>query len=832
VIDAVQVFANCITPQTGGTFLTEGNTSFSDGARIVVAGTQTPAPLIIDPATHTISLAPASGGAAQTGELEVDGVDVASGQLTIETQGVQDPVSGVAGAAKITGIGSVALALSGWTLEDIGVAPTAYLAPSGSGGGVIVDGRLALPSWLGPALAFGTLNPNVVGVSGQLAVQVGSSGAVSVLNGGISFQSTLLGIPQLKLSQAQISYQRAGDVWSGTAVLGTPNFIGLTVNTTIGQGKIDDLGVNFACASKNTCGSGSVASSIPNKPTIGTVLDLKDADLQMVNLQGIDYTPFTLNVGQPIHVCISSPRFKVTCPSQPPPPPAPQIDGQIIVGALDDKVIAGGGFTYLLDGAFSAEGTVGLAPLFGHTFPYPVALENNQSAEAVVNGLLKTANTGVELASAQVSFTPPSLLQATGTVFLPPLPFPIQFLEGKISIGIDPPHFTGEGSLNLVVPGYVPLIGGDRLGDVEGLISDKGAAAEASTPQYCVNLVYTEACTPSLSVLVAFNYQNAGFTVRIDGGSINEYATVAQAGASSARVNGNRRTVRVPGGKQMASFTISSARGTPNVRLIGPSGRHRRVLTLASSKRLHNRSGALAWTDKSAHSESFLVFLPSGGRWTVSRIGGPAIRAVKVTVPRHKLHPVSYPRAAPRASDLPKGTVSTNSAIALHYSVPHAGAGTTVELWAGTGPHGAGGVMIAEGLPPSGAATWKLAGLAGGRYWPYAIVNQNGIPVSIEYWPGSVEVSNPAAPATPTGVEAAPASGQVLVAWNEVAAASTYAISATPASGGAVVRDAVPASQLGDQLTLAPGKWSIAVQAVNAEDIAGLPSAPSSVMVP
>jgi hypothetical protein len=81
-------------------------------------------------------------------------------------------------------------------------------------------------------------------------------------------------------------------------------------------------------------------------------------------------------------------------------------------------------------------------------------------------------------------------------------------------------------------------------------------------------------------------------------------------------------------------------------------------------------------------------------------------------------------------------------------------------------------------------------------------------------------------------VEAAPASGQVLVAWNEVAAASTYAISATPASGGAVVRDAVPASQLGDQLTLAPGKWSIAVQAVNAEDIAGLPSAPSSVMVP
>ena len=204
-------------------------------------------------------------------------------------------------------------------------------------------------------------------------------------------------------------------------------------------------------------------------------------------------------------------------------------------------MIAGGSFTYLLDGAFSASGTVGLAPLYGGTFPDPAALQQNQSAQSVVNTLLSSAHTGVELAGATVDFTPPSLLQASGTVFLPPPPFPLQFLKGTISIGIDPPHFTGEGSLDLVVPSYVPFIGGDNFGGVQGLISDEAAAAEASTPSYCIRYI---GCTPSISVLVAFNYQTGSFTWDIDGGNINDYATVPQDEASGARAT-NRRTVRV-----------------------------------------------------------------------------------------------------------------------------------------------------------------------------------------------------------------------------------------------------------------------------------------------
>ena len=733
----------------------------------------------------------------------------------IATDGVKDPVSGLSGTASVGGVGSVDLSLSGWTFGELGIPPTVYLAPTNAGGGTVVDGRLTLPTWLGPVLVFGPLASSFSSsVTGQLAVQASSTGEVSVINGGISFKASVLGDPSIQLAGAQLSYQRAGDTWTGSATLGMASLIGLKVApVVISQGKLDELEASFSCATSKICGTSSV-------PTIGAILNVKDVALQMINLQGLSYVPFT--PGRPVFIC--NPRF-FKCAT---PPPAPQVNGAIIVGLLGDRVIAGGSFTYLLDGAFSASGTVGLAPLYGGTFPDPAAVQQNQSAQSVVNTLLSSAHTGVELAGATVDFTPPSLLQASGTVFLPPPPFPFQFLKGTISIGIDPPHFTGEGSLDLVVPSYVPFIGGDNFGGVEGLISDEAAAAEASTPSYCIRYI---GCTPSISVLVAFNYQTGRFTWDIDGGNINDYATVPQDEASGARAT-NRRTVRVSRGKQLATFTIRSARGTPNVRLISPRfRRHLRTLTLRSSARLRNRTGGLAWVDKAKHTERFLVFLPRGGRWTVKRIAGPRFVSVTVTVPRHKLYASHYPEASLSAGDLPAGKVSTNQPITLHYRVPHAPPDTTVELWAGTGPRGAGGTMIADGLPPSGAATWTPSGLPSGEYWPYAIVNENGIPVSIRYWPGSIELANPTAPPVPTGVQAVPDSGGAYVFWNEVATAATYAITATPAGGGTPVREAVPASQLADQLALGPGKWSVTVQAVDGAEHASLPSTVAVVSV-
>ncbi len=809
-LGAVTVLADCISEVGGGTYLASGNTRFSDGAAIVTPGTESSLALILDPATNTISITPGSGA----GELEVGGRDVATGRLAIDTQGEQDPVSGVAGAARITGMESVALSLSGWTFEDLGVAPSVYLLPSGAGGGVVVDGRLTLPYYLGSLLDFGSLSSIFsAGVTGQLAVQVAASGAVSVRNGGVSVKE--VGLPYLPfaIKQAQLEYAAAGDRWTGSGTLVTPEIANLVIDPlVISDGKLDELVARFQCA--KYCSGGS-------EPKIGNIIEVKDINLEAINLQGIDYTPPStgpFGLPKPVLACHPTPTFHFACPAIPPPP---QFDGEAVFGVLGGKIIAGGAFKYLLDGDFLANGEIAMAPLYGGHFPIPTGTHGLEDT-------LSAAKYGINIATGAVSFEPPHTLTASGTMLLPPLPSP-QFLKGTISIGVDPPHFTGEGSLDLIVPPGAPILGGANLGGVTALVSDEAAAGEVSASVCVPRWLFGGGCYTQ-SLVIAYVFSNGSFQFDLDG-DINDYATVAQA-ASSARAGANTRTVRVPSAKRFASFTISSARGTPDVELISPIVNHRRLrLTLAGSRARANRTGALASVSAAAHQESFLVALPPGGSWTVRRLQGPKIASVRVSVAR-RTHAAARPRLTPAAGDLPHGVVSTSASIALRYSVPGAPAGTRVELWASTQNHGAGGTMIADELPPSGSVSWKLAGLASGRYWPYAIISEHGVPVAIEHWPRAVQVSNPAAPALPTGVESYEGAAGTEVVWNAVSGASSYAITATPRGGGAPLADAVPASQLQDTLSLAAGKWSITVQAVSGEDLASLPSAASAATVP
>ena len=806
-LDTVTVQADCIQPQGAGTFLASGNTSFAGGAEIVNQTTRVSAPLILDPAQHLITLAANSDGSAVTGVLRAGGQDIADGPMTIATNGVTDAVAKLGGLATIGGIQDFLVTLSGWTFAvpsggfpTLGgsVAPSAYLVPMSDGGGALIDGQLKLS-----LLFAGNL-------SGALATQVSSDGSVNVIGGGVALPPITIPGTDWGLTGVHLSYMQGPDEWQGGGNFNAPGFGGVSItNLVIKQGSLDSIKVGY-----------NPAPPILLYAPID--LELDGASLGGFNLENIDTSTPQGCRTVTFRVLIGPPTKVTVCPQ-------PEIDGKVVLSALAQTLVGTGSFTYLTDGALTVTGSVAMEPPLGQLFsdlPLPAGDLTSPPGSLLPalpgNGL-------IQLANATLQYTPGGLFTVSGSSTVGPPGF--EFLNGQFFVGFAQSQFTAEGKLNLVVPSNPFCCGGDVLGGVQALISNKGAAAQG-TIGLCAPKWLGGGCL-DVSLLVGCFFSNdcRPPVIDLNGGNINEFATVS-AQADIAGAGGNRHTIRIPGGKEFAAFTLRSARGTPNVELISPRirGRHLR-LTLRASRRARNHSGALASISRRAHTESFLVALPPGGRWTVRRLSGPKIISVRVAVGR-KTHATALPQLAPiHARDLPKRPVTTSGKVILHYTVPHAPSGTTVDIYCGLQNHGGGGILVAHGLPPSAAVPWRYAGLTSGRYWFYAIVNQHGIPVSIHYWPRPVNVIDPTAPPAPAGVRATVGSHQVLVTWHAVSPAVAYAVTASRVGPVAPILDAVPASQLGDILNLPKGRWSITVKTINGQQRPSLPSLASTVTV-
>jgi uncharacterized repeat protein (TIGR01451 family) len=763
-LDAVTVLADCVSLQVDGTYLADGNARFSNGAMIRVDGTASPAALVIDTVAHSISLQP-----GVSGQLVAGGRAVGTGTFQIDTIAIADATSALSGLARVNGLSHAQVELSGWGFADDAAHTSLFLVPAGSGGGALLDGSLKLPIFAGES------------ITGTLGVQVDANGHRLVLTGGVDYNYYLLGNSNWRIQQIELNFSDGGDSFTGHGVFTAPFLGNLQVkNVVVKNGKVN----SFSAAYDGTkCSACSVTD-----PVIGAVLKLKYAQLQGLNLSGISYAP-------PPTTSTPFSTVQTGCvPTHPCPPPA-QITGTVMLTALENKVVAVGSFTDYLSGKFHAEGRIFFAPAIPSTFTFPAFAQG-------LGPYVQFARTGMDVASGSLDFTPPHRFVVRGNWIVLPN---IDLLVGGFALGFDPPHWTGIGTLTLKVPSQSPIFSGKKVAGVEGLISDKAAAADA-TFKVCAPRWLGGGCI-STDLSVAYLWSCSCFRF-FD--NINSYATV-QGVTSVRRAAGvGPPSLRIPAGWHLASVRVTSANGVPDVRLTSPDvNGHRLELSAATSSEPGNDSGALVSISDNRHEEVFLVAEPPAGSWQVTRISGPPVAKVELASGGPS------PQLVPGDADLEPRPLSRLGSLALHWS-SSAVADGTVDIWASQSTDGQGGAMLAQDLPATGSTTVSLKGLTGGAWHVFGVLSQNGAPVATEYWPGSLQVTDPAAPAAPGAGSAKVVPRGVFARWKPTGA-RVYVVTAKPVPADAGKPLEFSSARASTLVHLRTGLvWDLSVQAVDA----------------
>lgn len=778
-LDTVTVTAECIASE-GELLAARGDVRLSNGTRILTAGTQASAPLLIDPAAHTIRLAPLDGGGARSGVLVAGTREVVAGPLVIHTPATGDPNSGLTGLAWVEGASDLRVKLSSWSFLNSAANTLVYLVPSAADGGALVVGRLTLPFY-------------IKDYEGLLSLQVRSNGSRTMRAGTIRIGEFLLPGTPFQMKKAELAFLDGGDTFRGKAIFGSRKLLGeLIVDpVVVTNGKLHDFRAVYDGTGCEKCGPKDPGLAPPpksgEKPSPGKiVIRLVYAELNGVNLQNVKYeppaAPAALSAVGRRNICTKS------CPAP------PEVNGKVVVSALDNKVVGIGQLRYKLSGRLTMDGKIFFAPAMPSSFKFPAFAQG----VAPYADFLKHA---VEFAEARAVFDPPMFwvdgswrVDQTG------------FIRANFGLGFDPPHFTGEGGVEFRVPENSPIFPGKSLGGAQGLISDKAGAGQARLRVCAPNWLGGGCITYFIGAALVWKTLNFQF-----GHNVDDYRTV---GNSTVRSLGERGFVRsaidsfvVAPGVEFAAIRLRSAQGVPDVRLESPAvGGNRLSLTLGGSDDPGNATGALAYAVPDRNEVVFVVAKPPAGTWRIDTRGGVAVTAVELGrgLPDPELSPTS--RLPTKAS----------TSVELRWATTNPGRGAIVDLWAER--TGEASVLIAAEQPATGTTTWRLDRVPAGSYAVKATLSRDGVPFETRFWPGIVgvtDVEGPPAPARAVAIAAAPGAH---VRWMPAAGAEAYRIVArpVPASAGAVVEFGVQASALEAAITLAPGlRYAVAVQTVD-----------------
>ncbi|MDX6438755.1 MAG: hypothetical protein QOF45_1338 [Gaiellaceae bacterium] len=772
-LGTVTVLATCIEPTPGfaSRLRARGAVSFGSGGRIVGPGTDTPLTLVLDRNAGTIGI---EGGGR--GVLRLGTRDVAAGTFLVETEPVTDPKTGLSQLARVRGVDDIRPRFSGWKLDDDDTR--LYLVPTIVGGGALVSGPLE-------PIAGGLL-----GLSGELTAQVLPNGRRSVRASVLKADHVGLPGSQWAFRNVVVGYRESGsrtgavvEEWYGSADFSPFLVKLLTMETTLRDGKLSRLAARFNCL-------GCEWGAVPGAPE-ASMFKIKYLRLGGYDLDAIDYTPPNAGSGPGSAALAACIPAVVACPDP------PRIEGEI-VGAALQKIIGVGKLKWTIGGVLTIRGRAFFAPTLPPSFPVP-------AWAAGATPYLEYARRGIDIGEAKITIDPPNRFTIEGE-FIAVHP---GFLRSSFFLGIDPPHFTARGSVDLRIPDSSPLFPGKKVGGVDGLVSDEAAAAQV-TFRACAPKWLGGGCT-STWFSAAYKW-TSGFRFFEN---IGNYETV-QSSALRRTAAANAAPFAIPTGWSGAAIRVIGVDGVPDVRISSPLvGGRRLVLTRASQP----DEGALVSTSTARRELVFLVATPPAGRWDIDELGGSRVASVNVA-------PIGSEPGLELTGALPaRAGTGTGILLSWHASGPDA----TVDVWAADAESSAPLRKLVEGGAPSGRFTWRPGDLSAGSYTVFATLNLDGIPIATRSWPGELTVSDDAAPAVP-GRPTLRRGKQTLVSvsWRGSGPrAATYIVRARPQLAGAAPLAEARVSGSRRRVTMSLPRGRAFLLTVQAADAAGRRSAES-----
>ncbi|MBJ7454819.1 MAG: hypothetical protein JHC74_02060 [Thermoleophilia bacterium] len=419
------------------------------------------------------------------------------------------------------------------------------------------------------------------------------------------------------------------------------------------------------------------------------------------------------------------------------------------------------------------------------------AIQFKGSAEAL-GRLLKLGDARILLAAN------PFRVEAEANVAFPSTNAAI--VRGRMFMGITGSAFTALGTVVFQIPEPVPVVGGQVLGGVSAIASDRAIGGVITVDPPVIK---------PLTIGAAFvrPLGSGGFEIIR---SITPFITVQPQPLSlNERVSG--QAAKGANAVGDVAFDVATLTGqslievggaTKSVSIIGPDGK--RVKTYA---------------------------LPSGGAGVNLAVAGlkagrHIARGTGITsVSVSSIDATPYLDPAEGYGTRARPPVTAGQTVNVCWNIPHAPAGAQVDLFEDQNGFAATGRDIARDLPAAGCFDVPTAGLEPGKHWVYGVVHAGDAPLSARYWPIAITVKDPGRAKAPTGLRAKRTTDGALVTWKKVPGVSGYVVTATPVDpqDAPVTKVTVPILAK-PQATLSlrgAARWHVSVQSVGLDDRVG-----------